>query len=326
MINRCPIWCIIKSLVCSCCRRRTTTNDSEVLCRLPAFMANSYPVDYKYALANKNSHIGTEATTVFDTVMTMYANSNLCSHLLCSSMNNAYLEKLADYYSYHKEKKATSDTTMLKPYIDKNGVFIKTFPPTGETVRELFDDALNNANTPWKIIDHNRHTQEIQAVKCSLTMAQDHTFDVIHNYQKKLGATALWDVATETGEIASAMLVPTTKTIHFAHAAQQLAKRPTFNPKVMYSDTYPNKSGFWPLLFDGIEGRLDLFHYIQRITKTMRKKHIDYNQAMASLLDAVYTYHSGNYEAVISALKKGYVGKRIHSNEDIAELRSSRLF
>jgi len=241
-------------------------------------------------------------------------------------MNNACLENVADCYSCHKEKKASSDATIPKPHIDKNSVFIKTFSPAGETVRELFDDAFNNANTPWKISDHDRHTREIQAVRCSLTMAQDHTFDVIHNYQKKLGATALWDVATETGEIASAVLVPTTKTMHFAHAAQQLAKRPSFAPKVMCSDTYPNKSGFWPLLFNGIEGRLGLFHYIQRITRTMRKKHIDYNQAMRSLLDPVYTYHSGDYEAVISALKKGHLGKKIHSNEDIAELRRSRLF
>jgi len=157
-------------------------------------------------------------------------------------------------------------------------------------------------------------------------MAQDHTFDVLHNYQKKLGAAALWDVATETGEIASAVLVPTTKTKHFAHAAQQLARRQRFQPKAMHSDTYPNESGFWPLLFDNIEGRLGLFHYIQRITRTMHQKHVDYNPALSALLDTVYSYNSDDYEGVIQALKKGCLGKRIHTNDDIAELRRSKLF
>ena len=110
-------------------------------------------------------------------------------------------------------------------------------------------------------------------------MAQDHTFDVVKNYQGKMGAAALWDCTTETGEIASAVLVPTTKTQHFSHAAQALAARPNFNPKVMYSDTWPSKSDYWPLLFNKLEGQLGLFHYVQRITKTLNKKHIDYMDA-----------------------------------------------
>ena len=125
---------------------------------------------------------------------------------------------------------------------------------------------------------------------------------------------------TETGEIATAVLVPSTKTIHFAHAAQQLARRDHFKPKVMCSDTYPNKSNFWPLLFDNVEGRLGLFHYIQRITRTLRKNQVDYFQAITSLLEAVYRYHSEDFEGVIGALKKGHLGRKIHTDEDIAEL------
>jgi hypothetical protein len=43
-------------------------------------------------------------------------------------------------------------------------------------------------------------------------MAVDHTFQALKNYQYKLGAVALWGTATDTGEIASSVLVPTTKT------------------------------------------------------------------------------------------------------------------
>jgi hypothetical protein len=76
----------------------------------------------------------------------------------------------------------------------------------------------------WMISNHDRNTREIQSVKCvSGIFAQDHTFEAIKNYKKSLGAKVIWDVATGTGEIAAAVLVPTTKTIHYAHAAIQLA-------------------------------------------------------------------------------------------------------
>jgi len=64
-----------------------------------------------------------------------------------------------------------------------------------------------------------------------------------------MGAVALWDVANESGEIASAVIVPSTKTIHFAHAAGQLARRHNFNPSATYSDTWPSKSEFWDKTF-----------------------------------------------------------------------------
>lgn len=71
------------------------------------------------------------------------------------------------------------------------------------------------------------------------------------------------------------MSVPTTKTIHFAHVAQSLVRRQKFQPKAMHSDTYPNKSEFWSLLFPIMEGRLGLFHCIPRIRRTLQKNHID---------------------------------------------------
>jgi len=54
-----------------------------------------------------------------------------------------------------------------------------------------------------------------------VVFAQDHTHEVVKNYfnKKTLGVTALWDCANENGEIASAVLVSTTKTKDFAHAA-----------------------------------------------------------------------------------------------------------
>jgi len=303
---------MVQRLKCNCCKRKAFANCAETLCRLPAFVASTCPVDFKCALPKKNSHMGKGATSVFDQVITTCGNGDLCSRLLCSAINNDCLEKASNCHSCFKEKhkRDTATTTPPKPCVETIGGFMKTFPPTGETVRDLFDDAHKNPNAPWRVSEHDRHTREIQSVSCSLTMAQDHTFDVLHNHQKNLGATSLWDVATETGEIASAVLVPTTKTIHFAHAAQQLAKRPRFTPKAMCSDTCPNKSSFWPLLFDKTEGRLGLFHCVQRMMRTMRKRHIDCSAAITILLDAVHLCHSDDFEAVVTALKKGFLGEK----------------
>jgi len=43
--------------------------------------------------------------------------------------------------------------------------------------------------------------------------------------KKELGVEGLWDVATETREIACAVLVPSTKTSDFSHTAKQLSLR-----------------------------------------------------------------------------------------------------
>ena len=123
--------------------------------------------------------------------------------------------------------------------------------------------------------------------------------------------------------------MPTTKTKDFAHAAGMLVKRPWFNPKIMYSDTWPCKKEYWEdLLGEDFEGRLGLFHYEKRIIKTLRKKHVDYFASVTALLDALYTYCANDYERLITALKDGSLaptGKK-YDNEDIAELKETKQF
>jgi hypothetical protein len=143
--------------------------------------------------------------------------------------------------------------------------------------------ASSSATNPWGISDHDRHTREIQGVVSSLLFAEDHTHQVTRNYynKKKLEANALWDCATETGEIASAVLVPI----------------------AIYSNRWPVNVEFWSLLFGKeLIGRLGLFHFLQRIIRTMRKSHIDYLLAISMLLDAVYFYNQEDYNNLLRVL------------------------
>lgn len=231
-----PMWCVIMSMTCTRCKHRVNSNSGDTLSSLPAYARAAYPVDPKYAL-NKNSHIGQSATTVFDLLMPTYGNGDLCSHLLYHAINRSYLQRVEDYYSFYTLGEPEKEGPPV--YVKSHSYYIKAYPPTGNGIRDTYDKACSSNNTPWKISDHDRHVREIQNVGCRSIFAQDHTHKVTDNYYQKktLGAFALWDCANENGEIASAVLVPTTKTIHFAHAATALTRRPTFQPMAMHSDT-----------------------------------------------------------------------------------------
>ena len=219
-LNGAPTWCVVMRLDCPCCGRNFKSNEADMLVNLPAYAANLCPVESVYALPNTNCHLARQATDVFASIMVTYGNGELCSKLLFNAINRDYIRRVTSYYSMAKEKKGLVTTN----YLVKDGEFIKDFPPLGDSVRDMYDAAALSSKNTWCVSDHDRHVREIQAVKCDSIFAQDHTFQVTKNYNNKgkLGAVAIWDVATATGEIASAALVPSTKTEHFAHAAQQL--------------------------------------------------------------------------------------------------------
>lgn len=147
---------------------------------------------------------------------------------------------------------------VVHPYVEKGGEFIRTYPPLGDAICDMYDAACSSKHNPWGISDYERNTREIQGVSSNGgTWAQEHAFSVAKNYRIK-NAAAMWDVATGTGEIACAVLVPTLMSKHFVHAATALLARPHFNPKVMYSDTWPHGTEFWNELVPGMQGRLGL--------------------------------------------------------------------
>ena len=313
------------SMKCECCNRRFDANSAEVLCTIPQHAALLYPVESKYALRNKACHLERTATEAFESIMLTYGNGDLCSRLIYNAINREYIRGMTSYYSFWE-----GSHTDPGPFLAKDGTYIRQFPPLGDTIRDMFDEAAASNRNPWRISDNMRHTREIQSVGCNKGIfCQDHTFQPVKNYMKReVGAVAVWDAATETGEIASAVLVPTTKTIHFSHAAMQLARRTNFNPAAMYSDTWPNKDDYWEQLFPAIEGRLGLFHYEKRILSTLRKGHIDYFEAMSGLLNCLYEYLPEDYEKVLYALKHGLLsadGKH-YSMVEISDMQSSKVF
>ena len=321
-----PHWCVIQKMACNRCRRCFDSNDGEVLVNLPDYAADAHPVDATYA-GNFASHLSRNTTEVFASVLLTYGNGEMCSKLLCNSFNRAYLRRLKSHYSKWTEKKPTiQNENQVSECIKKDGEYIKTYPPLGETTRDMFDAASVSTTNPWRVSDYERHTRETQAVKCDGIFCQDHTFQLVKNYQKKVGAIAAWTCGTSTGEVAAVALVPSTKAEHFSHAATQLTMRPCFTQTHMHSDTWPSKEGFW--LKKGVKGRLGLFHFQQRTIRTLRKKHTDYTQAINDLLSSMHSHHAPDCERLLNVLKDGTLsatGKKC-SSDDIADLKRSRLF
>jgi hypothetical protein len=170
-----------------------------------------------------------------------------------------------------------------------------------------------------------RHTREIQGVKTRQAFAQDHTFKVVKNYPKNLGATALWDLANEKGEIACAVLVKTTKTKDFAHAAKGYAIRTHSTPQAIYSDTWPANDAFWAKLVPNVQGRLGLFRFICRMSRTLRQNHIDFHNANTDLIHSIYAYNDEDLGKLYLALQQGGFGEQF-SRQKIIEMQSTKRF
>ena len=143
-----------------------------------------------------------------------------------------------------------------------------------------------------------------------------------------MGAEAIWDAANETGQVAAAVVVPSVKTQDFSHAAIQLSKRPNWEPKAMYSDTWPNMSGFWEGVIPNLEGVLGLFHYTQRMIKTLRHTHPDYYLALSELLNCIYDWNKDDYNNLIRVLKNGTMSKSGHkyTDREIQDMERTKYF
>jgi len=57
------------------------------------------------------------------------------------------------------------------------------------------------------------------------------------------------------------------------------------------------------LLGHEAKGRLGLFHFIKHITGTLRKKHLDHNKSIASVLHCLHYYNDSDHNNLVLALK-----------------------
>ena len=139
-----PLWCMVRSLKCPCCHWRVDANDSEILCALPAYARNAYPVETKCALDKRNCHLGRSAAAVMDLLMPTCGNGDLCCRLFCNAINRAHLQRVEDCHSSYKTKKKEGATIK---HVEKDGSFTRNYPPLGDALRDAYDAAASCKNT-----------------------------------------------------------------------------------------------------------------------------------------------------------------------------------
>ena len=171
------------------------------------------------------------------------------SRVTCDGINKSCLKHIGDHLSCHACIKK-QDTSLVVPDCPTNPEkWCPSQPPTGDEIRDLLVASQCSNHTMSGICDNERCHREIQSVGTNLAAAQNHTADAAKNCQKKPGGRHIWDCIVETGEAASAVLVPAAKADDIAHAAEGLARRNHFDPEVLFCDTWPHNKNFWGILF-----------------------------------------------------------------------------
>ena len=338
-LHKPPSWAMLMKYKCHSCKESMYANDGRLLANLPAFVRDAYPSNPKWCTSNKKMHLDRHVTNLLEgETMLTNMNGDSFARLIYNAINQDYLRRAENYASYIVSAKNTGTVSRnFQPasYPKKNNEFLTKFPPTGADIREMFQSACSSPLNPYGYSDNDRHKREIQSVGSLpgdvVTMtAVDHTVEATKNYQSRGGATHIWTCAIQTGEVASAVMVNSSSSKEIAHAAECLARRPYYKPKCLYSDTWPHGKQFWEMIFGDIQGRLGLFHFMQRIVKTLRQGHQDYHRSLRDLSDAVYQWEPKSYAALLNALKSGHLKKGRHfhryTDSEIDQLRMSPKF
>jgi hypothetical protein len=305
---------------CNCCGKRLAGNSGELLHSLPIPLQELYPVNARYA--EGNFHLSRDFSDWLEMLSVTYCNGEVFSKSLVEKLGREYQLRAASYYDLCH----MNGMTNALPYPEFEE-WLGSTPPEGCKLRDLLGNSARSSRTLCGISDYERAKLEIQSVLSSSSFAHDHTFEAVKNYPAKLGAKAAFNASIETGEIATCVLVKSTAASQYAHAAECLARREGFKPKVMYSDIWPKGASFWKLLFgDGMKGRLGLFHFVQRIIRTLRDNHSDYQLAIRELLVCIYRYHDSDEADLIQCLKAGLMGhgKVRHSDADIIAMKVTK--
>lgn len=196
-----PSWCMVQVMVCTKWWHQHDLNTGEALVGVPGHVSECCPVEPKFALSTGTSHIAETAMAVFDSTMLTCGNSDVCSGPLHNAINKAHLNKLR-HSTHHPTAPASA---VPKKTGNSLSCFLHLVTLCETSVTRLQLLTLTNG------VQSVTRSGTLMRSKGFAVNAQDCTFQVVKNHRKST-AKALWDVATETGETATAVLVPTTKT------------------------------------------------------------------------------------------------------------------
>jgi hypothetical protein len=312
------IYCVLKKYRCNSCERLVDANDAGLLNNLPAHVREIYPVPPRYC--NGRTHLHKDLVDIVESLMLTYGNADFIAKHMVSQLGKQYENQVATYLS----KGPTSSYPKEKDWMQKR------FPPSGETLRLAYFEAESSKLQPYGYSNKERYNRELQSVNIEDDdiVAYDHTFQVIKNYSLK-GAKALFTGMTgKTKEVVSAFIVPTTKLYDVSHGlTSSKLNRQNYKASTVYTDTCPHGIPFWKGLFGpSVVCLLGLFHFLQRIVKTLDYKSELFWDCLVELQEAIYEYNEDDLAALTDALKDGSLNGKEHSDDEIKTLRMGKAW
>jgi hypothetical protein len=299
-------WACTMNYQCNKCSGYCKGNDGRLLAMLPTQFQNAYPVDPRYAMVEKRTHIKKTFSNVMDKLMITHGNGEQLAQMLNELRGDAHLDMEEEFYNQSRDtgKKISEPLPSFQDWIGANS-------PSPRDLRDMKDLAAQSALVSTGVSDKDRVCREMQAVGASTTVCNDHTYAFLKNYiaedikNAKCGHT----IGVDTGEIASVTIVRNEEQTCYAHQAEQFSQRPNVKPKVHVSDICPKGIKLWQKLFAGVTCRLGWFHFLQRMTKTLRIEHHSYRLAIAILQECVYWFDVGDLVHVKHCLEDGLLGR-----------------
>jgi hypothetical protein len=270
---------------CKCCRKLVAANDGNLMRKLPYHVCACYPVDCRYARPGK-FHLSLATSRLLEKLLVTDGSGELVSRLIYEQRAQRYEDVELSYYS--SASAFVPNTTKTLPSFED---WAGQHGPSGEHLREVYEVASRSELSDTGVSDYDRHRREIQSVVCETSISVDHTFQALKNYPTSIRdkTEALFGISVETGKVACAIVVPTTAIKDAAHAVEQFVRRTNVRPKVISTDTWPSNTKFWKLMFgDSVVGQLGLWHFINRIYRTLRETHPDFGKANSVLQASIY--------------------------------------
>lgn len=320
------IWANVMKYLCDNCTQRCAANDGRLLSSLPFEVARCYPVKPTYAGASNEKdktffQLSIEVSEDLEDNILTYANAGVFGRKIWKRVLRDYERRLLDYFSIMKAGGGTA-----APYVSLFEFSGKFYAPSAEQLYDMYHSAERSSLTPTGVSEFDRHRREIIGIGCDGLTAIDWTFSVCNNYTlKEKGASSCFTMNNDAGQIAAAFLVSSTKVGQVAHGVRLVSRRGNFKPKVIATDTWPAKLQFWFKIFGDIVGMLGIFHFIKRITDTLRISHPYFFRALCDLKDCIYQYNSEDYGNLIHVLKNGTMSHSAQpmSHEEIENLQKT---
>ena len=277
----------------------------ELMMQLPKELRDMYPVDPRYV--QSGCHLTLSMTRWLRSTTITYLSAEMFSKFINEMLGMGYVDEVSSFIALWSKNKGDNDT--VPPYLQQYERSC-AFPPTGTDLRKWMTKADTSPLTDTGVSDYERHRREIISVPVKLAFAFDHCFATAKCY-KTADIKQTFNITNETGQVVLSIATEKTKTSEYAHAVEQMIRRPAFQPKIYYSDIFPSGDAFWKMMLGvGVLGRLGLFHFFQRIVRTLRDNHEYSVPAIRDLKQCIYMYDSEDLALLIKALKEGAMGNR----------------